>query len=530
MKGVTDGCDKEKDYGGKEAIKGYAERHKLLSLVDTMVDELLKIKPPNPRGFLVSHFSKSNNELNETPTTGTTTVAGTPSASTDTPIGSIRKQSTDGSATSEGKTARFADQSLHTELAKLWNSCSKEAISAENKLQAFGSRLKKALPQEVPPNAWAIAFQHSMTSPSALIGSVSQKNIAATPGVTTPTSQADVTIVDVGNTKFDATEDGKNEHADNVERIRFYEDSYKPPLDVFQARNSLRKWHAAGKKLWPNESIKCLENNCRTMTEHHTYGESMEVVLPLFVYSVTIFRNICWSMWVSTKVQNKDGTIVQLGRWIEVHDYQYLEREYMKWQEKQDPKYPTPLKIEIPDNESKGPWDKLKERVKSEVRCEARKSILGDSEAHTLNINDIWKGNELRTLFHDGNFINNNNDIIKSEYVDSWKGLTFMAEQNPKSNADADVDSEVAAELSLARYELLNEIDKTTGYRKFPLSDTIAWLPHPIVFQRERSSTPPLSIRKKSSVSSAKPSIEDRNTPRCNKQSFVGMYFIVSYE
>eukprot|EP01060_Flectonema_neradi_P015118 TRINITY_DN2179_c0_g1_i7.p1 TRINITY_DN2179_c0_g1~~TRINITY_DN2179_c0_g1_i7.p1 ORF type:complete len:970 (+),score=150.96 TRINITY_DN2179_c0_g1_i7:36-2945(+) len=509
---------RQKSYGGKEVIKNYVEKHQILRMVNTMADELLQTKPANPEEFLAGYFASMprRGRAESNPGRATTTASLSPTATSSLASKALKSavRTHSGETFKESKIRRrisetkisFEDQDLLSELAKLWERCSTEP-SLDSKLQSFGSRLKKALPPAVAPHAWSFGNTNA-TSPSALIGSVSQRKIAAMPGESS-NSQADLTIVNVGNTKFDATEDGKNANACKIEKVRFYEESYKPPLDVFQTRDGLRNWHAAGKKLWPTKAIDGLRKNCRTMTEHHTYGEPMEVVIPLFIYSVSIYCNVCWSMWIQTAVDSK-GTSVRLGRWIEVKDYKYLEDKYTECRVNNS-------KLVIKISQDKGPWEKFRERVKAEVKCEARKAMLGDAESQALDLNITWNGDELESVFHDGKYVTDSSNTT----IESWKGLTYFSEKStqPPPPTETPEGSKVVVKLFLARYEQQVEND---GNKKYPLSDSIAWLPHPAILRNPNGKCCQLKHVEWRKRSTCSVEADDRDTPRCYNKYFVG--------
>eukprot|EP00659_Diplonema_papillatum_P023085 gene23085-35375_t len=226
--------------GESEAVRNYALQHAVLKLVDDMVAYLLEDRPMNPARSLVSYFSK---------------LAG---------VGELEVNDRAASIS-----VTMSDKPLVEELRNLWEVCGCD-------VNEFNIKLKKALPDKAQAAWKQLGSSLRPAKPPAQID-VSENSSGA----------GDVTLISTDQpTKFEATDDINRGSADIVTRVSFYNEGYQPAIDVLEVVSSLNEWHAIGRQLWPASAIRRLSNTCKLMTERHNYGEPIDIVIPLYLYSV----------------------------------------------------------------------------------------------------------------------------------------------------------------------------------------------------------------------------------------------------
>ncbi|KAJ9450397.1 hypothetical protein DIPPA_27974 [Diplonema papillatum] len=111
--------------------------------------------------------------------------------------------------------------------------------------------------------------------------------------------------------KFDASGDYESRMREDgvIEDTQVFPRGHRPAQDVFEVCEGLRYWHTPGRRLWPRKSIRDLAKTCKVMSEKHSLGEPVDVVVPLFIYSVSIYRDVVWALYLGDS---------QLSAWVVV--------------------------------------------------------------------------------------------------------------------------------------------------------------------------------------------------------------------
>ncbi|KAJ9449737.1 hypothetical protein DIPPA_01141, partial [Diplonema papillatum] len=397
--------------GESEAVRNYALQHAVLKLVDDMVAYLLEDRPMNPARSLVSYFSK---------------LAG---------VGELEVNDRAASIS-----VTMSDKPLVEELRNLWEVCGCD-------VNEFNIKLKKALPDKAQAAWKQLGSSLRPAKPPAQID-VSENSSGA----------GDVTLISTDQpTKFEATDDINRGSADIVTRVSFYNEGYQPAIDVLEVVSSLNEWHAIGRQLWPASAIRRLSNTCKLMTERHNYGEPIDIVIPLYLYSVSLYRSIVWSVWVQTAIADET-----CGRWVSINDafVAKLERALRTHMRSQT--------FEVGDEMT---WDLsllLEPIVNAEARNDNRRLAESD-DIGGRRFSTKWSPKRLKVALKGGVAAPCLEGAAEEEKppVEGWKELIIFEESDvPRSLGESDV--------FVARYEL-DESD----LRNHPMQDAIAWLPLP---------------------------------------------------
>eukprot|EP01064_Diplonema_japonicum_P009727 TRINITY_DN17188_c0_g1_i1.p1 TRINITY_DN17188_c0_g1~~TRINITY_DN17188_c0_g1_i1.p1 ORF type:complete len:2100 (+),score=443.57 TRINITY_DN17188_c0_g1_i1:71-6370(+) len=212
-----------------------------------------------------------------------------------------------------------------------------------------------------------------------------------------------------------------------------YPKGYKPELDPFQVCDGLKSWHIPGRKLWPREAIAKLSRNCKLMTEKHNHGEPNEVVVPLFIYSVSLYKRTTWALWIEDENVKPIWRVVPLCK--ELEDFSNTSVD-------------TPQKIE----------SKLKKVFQKGIE----EAMKDRKEVDGRELLPISPPDEIRH---------------RDPASCPWKHLTLfdcLYTGNEKKQGPVTL---------LARYSI-DERDLMENPNRYPLADTVAWLPEYPVMQR----------------------------------------------
>eukprot|EP00756_Hemistasia_phaeocysticola_P001185 Hpha_TRINITY_DN10847_c0_g1::TRINITY_DN10847_c0_g1_i1::g.23078::m.23078 len=83
-------------------------------------------------------------------------------------------------------------------------------------------------------------------------------------------------------------------------KLDFYPADYRPPNaehDELGPCSSLGKWKSPKGILWGN-AASVITDNCVVMLEKHSVGAPPGRVVPLYVYSISIYQKVYWAMWL----------------------------------------------------------------------------------------------------------------------------------------------------------------------------------------------------------------------------------------
>eukprot|EP01065_Artemidia_motanka_P015317 TRINITY_DN19178_c0_g1_i1.p1 TRINITY_DN19178_c0_g1~~TRINITY_DN19178_c0_g1_i1.p1 ORF type:complete len:1402 (+),score=308.97 TRINITY_DN19178_c0_g1_i1:80-4207(+) len=113
---------------------------------------------------------------------------------------------------------------------------------------------------------------------------------------------------------------------DQVEKLVFYAPGWSPPHVVEESMEDVARWWSPQGNLWPGFVADDLIGNCNLMQRHHAANQPPTLTLPLFVYSVSVFKRVVWVSWVPSMGERK-------GSWVvlrEVSDMLEQARDVMK--------------------------------------------------------------------------------------------------------------------------------------------------------------------------------------------------------
>ena len=258
--------------------------------------------------------------------------------------------------------------------------------------------------------------------------------------------------------KFDGS--GGASRGERITTTELWSSDYKPRRDVFEVSRNLSTWHTVGKKLWPSYIIDDLSANCRMMTEKHNYGEAWEIVVPLYIYSVTIFRKITWAVWVPYPKETKrneeadDEEEDDAGEWVRIGGIEGIEN-IKRENDKRSESEGNELQVD----------QKTRHTIIKEVNNMGLRSGRSD-DSETLTVQ--WTSEHLVSVFVNGRFLES--EGRDSEYLKGWEGLTLFAADNLK--------------IKLARYDISNDVLQNNR-EYFPILDAILWLPKYGLFNRK---------------------------------------------
>eukprot|EP00754_Rhynchopus_humris_P004325 Rhum_TRINITY_DN12203_c0_g4::Rhum_TRINITY_DN12203_c0_g4_i1::g.50085::m.50085 len=438
-------------YGDPAAVRDYAKRHQVLRLVDTLVNELLVRKPEDPLVHLARfatflHLQRDGDAIPDdlvgvfSPAAPSST--GMSTAQSMSPLSSASMLHVPGA---KAKTVSFNNPELRKELQHLWETSGRS-------IPDFNDKVKQAIPPQLK------IFWRGFATEAPVAHTAARPRASPSPG--TPATPANTSIVSTEQiSKFDSSEDVKAKKSEAVEKVTFYTEGFKPQQSVFEVVAELKAWHAAGRKMWPGKAIARVEKNCRLMERRHNYGEPAEVVIPLFIYSLSVFREVAWAFWVDTGAY--------IGRWCQISFdvWQHLEAEY-----RVAAANPGAITFDAKH------VDQLSKLVESDISEQVRLSEEKDTNAvqkHDSQRVDKteWLPGVMTARLHGGKVYDDNQGRFATNVPQGWEGLTVFAEDT--------VDSEPgAASVYFARYELTDSTIAREPHLN-PLHDSIAWIPIP---------------------------------------------------
>eukprot|EP01065_Artemidia_motanka_P010578 TRINITY_DN1561_c1_g2_i1.p1 TRINITY_DN1561_c1_g2~~TRINITY_DN1561_c1_g2_i1.p1 ORF type:complete len:2395 (+),score=585.41 TRINITY_DN1561_c1_g2_i1:135-7319(+) len=132
-----------------------------------------------------------------------------------------------------------------------------------------------------------------------------------------------------GVSKFgDGIASGQNPQ--QMRKIDFYPSDYVPPHgdDVFHAVSMVRAWWTPLGVLFDDVVIDGLLQNSSMMLERHNFCASPALVVPLYVYSVSLFKSVVWAIWIPYRQSS-----VCSGKYAVIPDeFDLMEMEYQDGQ------------------------------------------------------------------------------------------------------------------------------------------------------------------------------------------------------
>ena len=443
-------------FGSREKVRTYAHEHGILKLVDKLVNELLRQKPPDPLEHLESYIHFLRGEK------------GTVAASAE------LKNRFDGESHAVNVYVPYAEigakgNVLENELALMWE-------ASRDNFDTFKQLIeKKVQKQSVLKALKHVAHILSKSTPK-------------------PASSVDTSLVQL---KFDASQDVTQAKTDQgVQLVKPYSAEYKPSQSVTEVVDGLADWFAPGRKLWPKSAINRVKNNCTFMQHKHNYGEAAEVVIPLFIYSISVMTDYTWAFWVTS-----DGN----GRWTPFSGKEavVLEKDFSTLRGAGHEDLTCPREM---------PLSSLKDTIKT-ARHELSVAVDDNSLNSSANFAPAKESapdpvkfevpTKMQVIFSDGCIVGGNkatrSDRKRPEQFVGWQGLTvfvstpFLNEFSKTTGKDFDTNTE----FYIARYELTDVKDdyekalKKTPDDKpelarlskrivlNPYTDTVSWLPVP---------------------------------------------------
>ena len=448
-------------FGSREKVRTYAHEHGILKLVDKLVNELLRQKPPNPLEHLESYIRFLRGEKGEIDVVEAL---------------QNRFNSEETHLVSQGslKATRFSPTSpFETELSKLWEESNKSN-------EKFKERLEANVQQKSLLNNIAALF--SKTAP-------------AVQGAGKVASTADTSLVQT-QLKFDASQDVTQAKTDQgVQLVKPYSAEYKPSQSVTEVVDGLADWFAPGRKLWPKSAINRVKNNCTFMQHKHNYGEAAEVVIPLFIYSISVMTDYTWAFWVTS-----DGN----GRWTPFSGKEavVLEKDFLEHCRKDG-------KTLIGDGKGMIKSHAMDLSSMKDTILNTRRELLADSvylnedQKHTPSHSDATfeVPSDMTVMFSEGKKIDNSpEESLHKSTVIGWEGLTVFVSTPFLKDCDNATSVDGTKEFYIARYELtdvkddyekaLKKTPKTQNETEElarlktrivlnPYTDTVSWLPVP---------------------------------------------------
>eukprot|EP01061_Rhynchopus_euleeides_P047359 TRINITY_DN946_c0_g1_i12.p1 TRINITY_DN946_c0_g1~~TRINITY_DN946_c0_g1_i12.p1 ORF type:complete len:2710 (+),score=766.26 TRINITY_DN946_c0_g1_i12:124-8253(+) len=479
----------------QQDVRQYAEQHKVLKLVDDLVNAVLRNKPECPLEYLAEYLvsrSKGGDKCDMTPDV--------------TPVLANKMSSSRGGTAATRTALTLADrtdvsweESLRRALDNARNSPGGNLESIQRIVKETMQKQKVSVPSKPSPtDAGVLSPKSGAGAARTELRTLSSKSGAAD---TTPV-----------HSKFDASDDATG-RAVGVELVHPYPKGFKPQENVTEVVDGLGNWHAAGRQLWPVGAINRVKQNCRFMQHRHNYHESTEVVLPLYIYSITVMADTAWMFWVSS------GPV---GRWAPIGSELgvALERAYHKL--KMQKKYSD----EVLDMQHVNSlmMAALSEERKQQVRCRE------GTDAGTESLGQLPTSLQMCPIFYRGKIVGGpdvnptslaiHTDKLRKPSATShiqhegkplrrfpgWRGLTVLVNKRflhktagnttPLSreiSTDAFEDS--AVEFYLARLHLPDRAGDKMGKKVNdntaenpddddeshlrPYADTVTWLPAP---------------------------------------------------
>ena len=466
-------------FGNRAKVRAYAQENKILPLVDELVNELLREMPSNPLEHLESYIhtlrekkgeidvveelQKADEQKNRVNTEETRLV---------TKGSSKTFHSEETHLVSQGslKATRFSPTSpFEKELSKLWEESKKSN-------EKFKERLEANVQQKSLLNNIAALFF---------------KTAPAVQGAGKVASTADTSLVQT-QLKFDASQDVTQAKTDQgVQLVKPYSAEYKPSQSVTEVVDGLADWFAPGRKLWPKSAINRVKNNCTFMQHKHNYGEAAEVVIPLFIYSISVMTDYTWAFWVTS-----DGN----GRWTPFSGKEavVLEKDFLEHCRKDG-------KTLIGEDENLTrpramPLSSMQDKIKK-VRKEL--SVAAEDNQDTKNESSVAEGKDtsassvtkqpvqfeaptkMQVIFSDGRMVGGNEAEPGSSqrgfrgknpdhrFFVGWKGLTvFVSTPFLETFKTTSATEDGTKEFYIARYELTDVKDDYEKARKEKTNDT----------------------------------------------------------
>eukprot|EP01062_Namystynia_karyoxenos_P056150 TRINITY_DN4710_c0_g1_i1.p1 TRINITY_DN4710_c0_g1~~TRINITY_DN4710_c0_g1_i1.p1 ORF type:complete len:1775 (+),score=445.98 TRINITY_DN4710_c0_g1_i1:91-5415(+) len=95
---------------------------------------------------------------------------------------------------------------------------------------------------------------------------------------------------------------------EQVTKLLFYAADWTPPRSVEDSMEETGRWWSPRGPLWPGYVADDLMGNCNLMQRYHADAQPPSLVLPLFVYSVSVFYRRVWVAWTPARPGDKRTT------------------------------------------------------------------------------------------------------------------------------------------------------------------------------------------------------------------------------
>eukprot|EP00755_Sulcionema_specki_P003703 Sspe_Gene.28284::Locus_12711_Transcript_1_2_Confidence_0.750_Length_5388::g.28284::m.28284/K07374/TUBA; tubulin alpha len=91
-------------------------------------------------------------------------------------------------------------------------------------------------------------------------------------------------------------------------KIRYYDDDYRPPIQVQDLYTNIGSWETPQGKLWGSSAIEDLAGNGGLIVKYHSCNQPSDLVVPLYLYSASQKgQRYVWAVWVVPKDDPEAG-------------------------------------------------------------------------------------------------------------------------------------------------------------------------------------------------------------------------------
>eukprot|EP00755_Sulcionema_specki_P009755 Sspe_Gene.6488::Locus_2186_Transcript_1_1_Confidence_1.000_Length_8729::g.6488::m.6488 len=96
--------------------------------------------------------------------------------------------------------------------------------------------------------------------------------------------------------------------------------------NIWALAESLHNWNTPIGKAWPSQAVDDMIKDCRTITERHRTTQSINIVVPILLYTVSIYDHTVWALWVPP---SEGSTATNSGWKALMRSTVQLEEEFM---------------------------------------------------------------------------------------------------------------------------------------------------------------------------------------------------------
>eukprot|EP01063_Lacrimia_lanifica_P032641 TRINITY_DN5611_c1_g1_i1.p1 TRINITY_DN5611_c1_g1~~TRINITY_DN5611_c1_g1_i1.p1 ORF type:complete len:1546 (+),score=470.16 TRINITY_DN5611_c1_g1_i1:127-4764(+) len=88
---------------------------------------------------------------------------------------------------------------------------------------------------------------------------------------------------------------------DEIDKVDFYPDDYQPPAGVREIVDKISTWQSPIAYLWPEVTFTDMHQTMNLIEKHHSAGQHQNIVVPCYIYSISLFHRSVWVCKYSTK-------------------------------------------------------------------------------------------------------------------------------------------------------------------------------------------------------------------------------------